>query len=509
MSVWPGRLARAGSGVLVLGVVGAVAAGSWLLPVPEEEPLAARLVPVPAAPTTLVCPGPIVLPQGDDLADPEFDPAPVDSRDSVTFAAATAPGGPALLEVRPLGADGAASSLRADGAEQPVVVGELDRALVARAEPVGEDLAPVAGSVLSLVTAGDLRGTTAAACQHPASEVWLVGGGTELGATSILLVHNPGATPAEVTVEMWGPAGPVELGSGARRVVPAGGDVSLRLSALAAELSGTVVRVTSAGGQVTAFLQVSELDGFTPGGADLVVPGAAPVERQLLGPLVVRESEVGDPEAATLRLLAPEAEEDVTVRLRFLGESGEVALPGTEDVELLPGEVLDVDLGGLPAGSYGVLVEASAPVLAGARVVRVGRPGEGGGPSPVELTWVPAGATDGERLLAVPGGVTAAAVVTADPGGRTVRGTLRAIDAGGSVLLEEELAVPAGRTVRLVLPEGARSVVLDAEGALVWGVLTGVVRPEGTLLSVLVPPLHPAALEAVSVRDGQRLPQRP
>src|SRR5690606_17160223 len=117
---------------------------------------------------------------------------------------------------------------------------------------------------------GDLRGTTAASCQHPGSEHWLVGGGTELGTTSLLLVQNPGATPAEIGLDIWGPAGRVELGGAARYVVPSGGELSLRLSAFAPELARAVVRVTSAGGRISAFMQVSALDGFTPGGTDLV-----------------------------------------------------------------------------------------------------------------------------------------------------------------------------------------------------------------------------------------------
>src|SRR5690606_34814220 len=303
-------------------------------------------------------------------------------------------------------------------------------ALVGRARPVEGAPPRVAGAVVSSVVTGDLRGTTAAACQRPGSEFWLVGGGTELGTTSLLVVHNPGATPSEIGLEVWGPAGPVELGRGARYIVPSGGELTLRLSALAAELSGTVVRVTSAGGQIAAYLQVSELDGFTPGGADLVVPGVEPSRRQVLSSVVVPQSEVDAPGAGLLRLLVPEgvagpgdpellpegaeagpqgepaddgaqteepgqsesspeeATEDpgdegadpalaprgeLPVRLTFYGEDGPMTLPGTEELTVRPGEVTDLDLGGLPAGAYAMVVESEVPILAGARVERVGR----------------------------------------------------------------------------------------------------------------------------------------
>src|SRR5690606_12575526 len=54
VSVWPGRLARVGSGLLVLGLAGAVGVASWIAPVPEDQAVGAAAIPVPAGPTTLV-----------------------------------------------------------------------------------------------------------------------------------------------------------------------------------------------------------------------------------------------------------------------------------------------------------------------------------------------------------------------------------------------------------------------------------------------------------------------
>ena len=604
MSVWPGRLARAGSGILVLGAVAAVGAAGWFTPVPDDVPLAGAGIPVPAAPTTLVCPAPVVLPESGDEDDPEFDPAPVDSVDRIRFVAGAgagprdgesagtaSPGSAdpppgAVLEAWPLDdlagppvltAD--ASGIVADvepgggaalvGSRVAVASGEPTTGTVARSQPVAELPPRVAGAVVSAVSAGDLRGITAASCQRPASELWLVGGGTELGTTTLLVVHNPGATPAEIGLEMWGPAGPVELGGGARYVVPSGGEISLRLSALAPELASTVVRVTSAGGQIGAYLQVSELDGFTPGGVDLVVPGLAPTTRQVIGSLVVPESQVDAPGAGLLRLLAPvgtaggrdapEGADDragsqvpevtesaeVPVRVSFVGESGPVVLPGAEEVVLVAGEVTDVDLGGLPAGAYAVVVDSEVPVLAGARVERVGTPAEPGDPAPVEQAWIAAGARASAELIAVPAGLAVDAVLTAvpaapepsagDPTGVT-RARLTAYDEAGAVLVSEEVTMPAGTTLRVPLPEGTAAVELiptlaagtagmadpgepsdldataesvdglSAGASFAWGVLVQSQGTDGTLLSVLTPPLHRAAIDEVVVRQSRRMP---
>ncbi|MDQ2624411.1 MAG: DUF5719 family protein, partial [Actinomycetota bacterium] len=479
-----------------------------------------------------------------------------------------------------------------------VASGEHATGLVARAQPVAELAPRVAGAVVSTVAAGDLRGTTAAACQSPGSEFWLAGGGTELGTTTLLVVHNPGATPAEISLEMWGPAGPVELGGGARYIVPSGGELTLRLSALAAELARTVVRVMSAGGQIAAYLQVSELDGFTPGGSELVVPGSAPASRQVIPSVVVPESDVGGAGSGLLRLLVPSgggagvsvpegegseleartlegqteadgqndggegqtepddqsddesqsgaeaqtedeggarADLPVRVRVAFYGESGPVTLPGTEELTLVPGEVTDVDLGGLPAGAYAVVVDADAPVLASARIERLGSPANAGEPVPVENAWIAGSSGSAADLVAVPAGLTADVVLSAVPATRSasstlenlgspITGQLRAFDEFGAVLVSEAISVSAGSTLRVPLPQGVAAVELTevpalADGAalgdetartagssLAWGVLITSRGADGDFLSVLTAPVHGAAVGEVAVRHAQRLP---
>jgi len=612
--------------LLVLGVVAAVGAAAWLAPVPEDVGIQAVPLPVPAGPTTLVCPGPVVLPESDDEVDPEFNPAPVGSVDRLRLVAGvgepvdaqgggdagaddgSGPTSGALLEAWPLadlagapvlvadatGITGGAGGAGGTGSTVAVASGEPSTGTVGRAQPVGQAPARVAGAVVSTVTAGDLRGTSAASCQRPGSEFWLVGGGTELGTTTLLVVHNPGATPAEIGLAMWGPAGRVELGGGARYIVPSGGELSLRLSALAAELARTVVHVTSAGGQIAAFLQVSELDGFSPGGADLVVPGAAPAQRQVLTTFVVPESELDGPGAGLLRLLAPDADDvgafadddgapeasdddgaadddtpdvaadsnpdegadsadadspdadsdsdadadadvpddgalesgasEVPVRVTFYGESGPVALPGTEALGLVPGEVTDVDLGGLPAGSYTAVVESDFPILAAARIERLGAPAAAGDPAPVEQAWIAASLHDSTGLFAVPAGLSASAIVTGIPSADQpadepvglAAGLLRAFDESGAELIAEEISLPAGTTLDVPLPEGTAAVelvtptvaneALAAGSALAWGVLAESQGTDGPFVSVLTSPVHGAAVGEVTVRGAQRLP---
>ncbi|EYR61783.1 hypothetical protein N866_16780, partial [Actinotalea ferrariae CF5-4] len=181
-----------------------------------------------------------------------------------------------------------------------------------------------------------------------------------------LVLQNPGATAVTVGLDLWGPAGPVELAGAPEFLVPPGQERVVLLEGLAAEERRLVVRVTASGGLVTAHLQDSALRGVVPAGVDQVVPGAGPGTRQVLTGVLVPETAPGTVDTAQLRLLAPD--ESTTASVALLGPDGPVALPGLAEVRLDAGAVLDVPLAGLPPGVWTVVVDAPSPVVAGALV---------------------------------------------------------------------------------------------------------------------------------------------
>src|SRR5690606_72682 len=146
--------------------------------------------------------------------------------------------------------------------------------------------------------AGDLRGVGAASCRRPATETWLVGGGTELGSSAWLVLQNPGRTAATVEVALWGPSGPVDVAGAPEYLVPAGTERALLLEGVAAEQPRIAVRLTASGGQVAAYLQDSRLRGLVPQGVGYVVGGQAPAVRQVVPglsvPADVPEAAAGD-----------------------------------------------------------------------------------------------------------------------------------------------------------------------------------------------------------------------
>jgi hypothetical protein len=91
---------------------------------------------------------------------------------------------------------------------------------------------------------------------------------------------------------------------------------------------------------------------------------------------------------ASVRLLAPEG--DATATITVLGADGQRVLRGAQTADLVAGTVTDVSLSGLPAGTYSVVVQSDAPVVAGAVTTQTGKadPDEPLLGTPVDRTWI-------------------------------------------------------------------------------------------------------------------------
>ncbi|GIG20161.1 hypothetical protein Cch01nite_08850 [Cellulomonas chitinilytica] len=541
--VWRGRLARGASGIAVLGAVaGVVALGQW----PVQGNAAAQAVPpaevaVPPSATTLVCAGPLILPDDTGRGDAEFDPTPVDPVTSVTAVTSVpAGGGDGVAAGTVTTLDGVPTGATLEAGGSGTSVSPAGAPLAVYAQP-GTEPARVGAVSSGLVTAGDLRGLAAASCAQPVADAWLVGGATDLTSTAQLVLDNAGSTPAEVTLDLWGPSGRVDL-SGERYLVAPGAERVVVLGGIAAEQRRVALHVSATGGRVGVHVQDSVLDGFTPAGTDLVVPGAAPSRRQVVPGVSVVASTVDDPHAPALRLLVP-GDVGTTAHVTLLGPTGPAQLPGAESVDLAPGEVTDVPLGGLAAGSYTVLVSASEPVVASSVVSRPGSPGDLDDTPSTERAWA-ASVTPGQGGVAVlPSGARGTLVVGAVPDedddgtDGEATGTLRLLGADGEVLAERPVSVPAGTTGAWSLDSllqgsgpvvpvttgepagvepptagGVRAVdLVTGSGVTVrlsWALVAEVDRPDGVLVSVLDPVPVRAGAPSVAVREDPRLGTR-
>ncbi|GII99306.1 hypothetical protein Slu03_16840 [Sediminihabitans luteus] len=507
--------------ILVAATAGVVVAGPDLATTVAGEPSATgtarSTVTVPAPDRTLVCPSPARLSDTESVGDAEFDARP--SPTTTTLSALVVPGaddGPATLA--PLGAvDGTTGDgTTADGTtvDGVATAGDVGVAQVLDAPATS---AAAAAAVASTTLEGDLRGLAAAACVSPGVDHWLVGGSTEAGSSTQLVLQNPGVTPAAVTMTVAGPSGPTEISGSDRFVVAPGSQVVTLVEAGAPGLARTVVHVTSEGALVSAYLQHSTVDGIVAQGVADVVPGTGPSTRLVVPGVVSGGEDVGDEGAPVLRVLAPDADAAVTVSL--LGPDGPVDLPGLDDVDLPAGAVVDLGLGGVPPGTYTAVVEATAPVVAGVELRRDGEqdPDATRDALQRDRAWIPATAP-GAGAVAVPPGVVGTLVASAvprdDDAGGALAATLVAYGADGAELASRDVDLDVGSTTTLALADladdgpvaGVRLVTGDAPAGveMAWGLAVSAGEPaagatEGSLISWVAPTPDPVAEVTVQV----------
>lgn len=226
---------------------------------------------------------------------------------------------------------------------------------------------PLAGAQAQIAAIETLSGLAAATCSRPTAEAWLVGGGTELGRTTLLMLANPTEVAAKVTISLFGSEGPIEAVGLDQIVVEPGEQQVLPLAGFAIDEKSPVVHVSSEGGRIAAALQFDQIEGLTPEGSEYIAPGAQPATVLSIPGVVVdasqgsAEHQEHDDGTATLRILAP-GDTDATVKVSVQGDSGAPGAQFTTDV--VAGVVANFSLAGLTPGTYSVTVTGDAPLVA-------------------------------------------------------------------------------------------------------------------------------------------------
>lgn len=330
----------AGTLVSAVAVVAVVTAVTLPWPTVAREPVSISAVPAPAG-SVVACDGGLLSVGRDLTATESF---AVATRQSVTRGV-TEGAPPPEEEVLEIAGTG----------EGPAVF---------TAPPQNRSRVDVAAAGAATVNDDDLAGFAASACRPPLLESWLVGGSGETGAADLVLLSNPGVVPATVQLTVYGASGAQTPPGGTDVVVAAGTQRVVPLAGLVLGEASPVVRVSAVGAPVHASLQTSITRTLTPGGVDQV--GAIPepeASARITGIAVTRTpGDEGASDAATvLRLLSPSADSTASIRVTPVGGQDDAIEP--EDVPLVAGQPVEVDLGGLPVGSYTVQVDADAPLL--------------------------------------------------------------------------------------------------------------------------------------------------
>ena len=453
-----GQTVSRGVGVLTsLALAAAVGGVTWwgyTAPTTPTPQLQALSLAQPGGTTTYVCPhAPTNTLRGTDVGAMESATAIVPAKGDGAAKLATYAG-------RSIPTDTATSMSAAEG-------GILTLA------PADGRVANAVGAVTTLTKSGDLRGLTAAPCTQPSAMSWIVGGSIAAGSSAELRLVNPGVTPATAKVTLYGSIGRLSLPSNGEITVPAGGSSSLALETKGSQDPRIAVSVEADGGSVVPTLVTESLDGETPAGTDVITPGATPATDLVIPGVEITEpatqGEVPDAKTGAdssdtpaVRIVNPGAA-PATVSVTMLGKDGARPLSGAQSVTIDAGSVFDIQLAGVPAGTYGVQVTSNTPVGAAVRTVRSG--GEYPARSKAlvhDQAWAQAalpGAAD-SGLLAVPRAASLSSAVTVANSGQATSVTLSSLDGPW----KQDVKVAKGSSSVVEVPAKVSAVRLNAAG---------------------------------------------
>jgi hypothetical protein len=296
----------------------------------------------------------------------------------------------------------------------------------------------------------------------------------------VLSLSNPGGVAATVNVEVWGQSGPISSPLGQGILVQPGAQRVITLAGFAPNEARPVLRITSAGTGIVAALHTSIVRGLDADGLSVITGQAPPSEMRVIPGLYGPPSEIIGPirgkegfadVGGALRVLSPDGPASVTVT---------VVRPGQSDItarlELEAGQVGDLSLDELGSGDYGLVLESSAPIVAGVR-------NSVGTDVRTDTSWVGSSyAIEGDTSIAVPA-VGEIRLSVINPGGTEVQisldGRPSGVPAGGM------LARPLGGGTFSFSSDGPVYAVVSFRGESVLGNLQVLPAPRPQDLVVM------------------------
>jgi Family of unknown function (DUF5719) len=356
----------------------------------------------------------------------------------------------------------------------------------------------VGGAQSESINTEEFFGLAGAECTAASGSVWLSGGSTSVGRTTLLLLANPTDVPAVVAVQVYGETGSVSAPGMDGIAVAAGSQRVLSLAGFAPNLVSPVVHVQSAGGQVVASLEQTTVRGLTPGGVDFVGGASAPSTTTVLPGVVVSgtaaiqslQGQDGFEDLeTTLRIYSP-SQGSTSAKVSILAENGTVTgKPITADLQA--GGVTDLPLDQLSDGNYTVIVTSKTPVLASIRVstasVAVAADNAPPTAGATDFAWVtPATLLTSDVIVPIAAG--AAPVVHLDnPSASAETVTLRSLsgtDITKTVPAHQAISIPvvAGRAYRMTgFTELYASVSVVGKGTLTSYGISPIERGQGPI----------------------------
>ena len=342
-------------GVLGASIAVAVVGILLLVPLPQLEGYAPtfKVNPLPSA-QSIICPGPLLQVNSDKSTTLSYlsNGIPVVATDSTSTQQSTTT--LAMPENKAPASLGAPTLITV-----PAVKGATEQPLIA-------------GTQLQVGAGESLGGLATVNCAEPSNDMWLVGGATDVGRTTLLVIENPTEVYSTAKLEIFGEKGPVAMLKSDGIQVPPRTQRIISLAGYARDVVAPVVHVSSSGGALLATLQQSVTRTLVPSGVEWVNPSAAASTTQVMTGVYI-SGNAGDGEngavmsdlESTIRVLVPgtEAAEVKIKAISLAGDVTELSAPMNAQ------QVIQFPFLGLQEGMYTVVVSANRPIVAGVRSV--------------------------------------------------------------------------------------------------------------------------------------------
>lgn len=344
------------------------------------------------------------------------------------------------------------------------------------------------GTVASQASSGDLRGVSAATCAAPSITHSFLVSDTDTGTSQQLVLANPSAKAASVSVQMYGTStsGAMKLSTSGTVMVPANGESVMNLSAAASGQDGLYVTVNSSSVSVGAVVRTVVMDGLTPKGSDFAMPLGLAATSNLIPSLAE-----GDHIFVYLY-----GEHTSAVSLSWVTENG---LDVIDTYQIKGQRVTVLDLGTVPAKAHAVLASSSAELVASVKAVRSGNDGQ------EDFALLSAVSPEESSAVVLPKGVTST-LTLANTANKRTEAKITFISGNGETKSTQNIVLQANSAVT-VTGEGLAALVDDSKSKVAWAVrLTSDNLAEGVAgLSMIAPTALIASEETVHAAPDSSL----
>ncbi len=300
-------------------------------------------------------------------------------------------------------------------------------------------------TVTQTTTVTDQSGTGMSGlnCTPSGTSFWFSAAGTAGDRVDYVSLVNTDSVPAVVDLKLYGDKGLIDNDAANGITVPAGTSQALRLKTFAPDVNDLAVHVVVRSGRVGAGLHAT--DGSK--GADWIPASVEPAASAVLP---------GLPADATGHLVvAAPGDDDADLKIQVSGKNGWYTPAGHESIHVKAGMIAATDLQQVTHGEAGALRLTPSdpahptPIVASIRLDR----GQNGNS---DAAWVSGSGPVGQRASIADnrGGGAGTLYLTSNGNAAKVRVTVSA-GSGGGTPATQEVAVPAGATVSMQVPEPA------------------------------------------------------